>query len=254
MTIDVGIPMHGAAASVERALTFASRALDNIDAHYRFTIANDFSPPVEIDRIIAFASTLKAPVRFIHLADHVPGPNPNLAVAVSLLLDNVGTDADYYLNLESDVMLQPYTLGALMHGMAEHDLPWAFPMQLSPDGKSDFVFWAAGLIPQNKLPPILARPGRPKWCNLGCLLMEGWMARDRDVRPDPILKLWAVDTDYTSNLAQTYGRPLYWPDAKVTHEGRQSSKEGTGKYDYLLGPAVRYVDAKWAHYLPGGPF
>lgn len=254
MLIDIGIPVHGNPELVLNSLHNAKIACDSIHAAPRFIIANDFSDPADIAQIQKGAKSKKYNLHIIDLHNYTPGPNPNLALAVGLLLDSVAPNADLYLNMESDVLLHPATLLRLLIGMEETGCSWAFPMQLTPGGDGDFVFWGVGTIPYGEIPPILEKTGRPKWCNLGCLLMRGDMARDQSIRPDPVFKLFCVDTDYTAALAQKYTRPLYWPNAKVTHIGRQSSKEGQGIYDHLLAPAVRAVDTKWAHYLPGGPF
>jgi GT2 family glycosyltransferase len=255
MKIDIGMPMHGASDSVLKALKCAKEAATLLGADVRVIIADDFSPPGEVTQVKRGAITgLGLDLDVIHLSDLIEGPNPNLARGVAELLRAVRWDADYYLNLESDVMLHVQTLQKLVHAIERSQIPWAFPLQLTPEGDADFIFWNGGIVPRDSLPPHLSEPGRPKWCSLSCLLMTGVMARDKTIRPDPFFKLWCADTDYTCALAQKYGRPLYYPLATVTHHGHQSSQQGQGKYDYLIPTACKVVDAKWIHYLPGGPF
>lgn len=258
--------MHNAATCVIEALIHAAAALDAVGADWGIQIVDDNSDPAELQRVRDYL--FNDPTTDPLLAGNVTisrgdllwpsSPAPNLGKILNHCLTQVPPEADYYLNIESDVYLGTDTLRLLMEAMNETGAPMACPSQRTPTGDFDFIFWGAGIVTGDQLStvhqlqPLMFRQ-RPKWCNLGCLLVRGDVARSTFAKVDEQFTLFCVDQDYTSTVAQMFGRPVYEPKAIVTHVGRQSTREGQPG-GHTADDAVRRVDQKWAAYLAGGLF
>lgn len=264
MKLTVGIPMHNAGDCVIEALSsvFSFPSTRNGgEIQFWALVIDDFSSPDEVQKVRDWIaqSPWSKQISFVSLADQFPDltSNPNLGLILNACLDQVALDTDYYLNLESDVQLQPSTLYTMLSYMEDmQDIPMTFPLYFAPDGRIDFVYYGAGMLEPNADLGRFNNFCRPKWCNLGCLLIRGDVARDRRCRVEhEKFNLWCVDQDYTCQVAQHYGRPLFLPNARVLHKGRQSTREGeAGGYGHLVPQAVAQCDAKWASYLAGGLF
>lgn len=254
MKITIGIPMHNSAATVIETVFRAVASCEMLGIDYWILVVDDWSNPNAVAQVRQYIET-NPKISLVRVADQFPETqvNPNLGLIVNACLDQVASDTDYYLNLESDVFLEPTTLKELLCGLdAVPDAPCVCPRQVTLGGQHDFIFWGSGIMPE--LPEMLQKMQRPKWCNLGCLLIRGDVARNRKARVDSSLfNLFCVDGDLTCTIAQLYGRPLYWPGAVVTHVGRQSTREGQIGGHTAHGAVARF-DAKWTHYLAGGLF
>lgn len=254
--------MHNAAYCVIAAIEHVKDAMQAIGAEWQLVVIDDNSDQAELDRVYTYLCRNRGfQTSAIIKGDTLwPTPAPNLGRALNYCLNLVGTDADYYLNLESDIYLQPDCLHNLIVAMQETGAPMACPAQLAfnQPGFYDFIFWGGGIISATQLSTVpqlqpLMFQQRPKWCNLGCLLVRGDVARNRQIRVDEQFELFCVDQDYTSTVAQVYGRPVYEPRAIVTHVGRQSTREGQPG-GHTADDAVRRINQKWAAYLAGGLF
>jgi len=266
--IFVGLPMHNAADCVIKTLEHAAAALQAVGAYWCIQIVDDNSDPAELQKVRDYLFNnpnvdrlLAGNVSIAQAALLWPGsPAPNLGRALNWCLKRVGPEIDYYLNIESDVYLQHDAVWNLIQAMEETGAPMACPRQLAYEhpGCYDFIFWVAGIISAEALE---ANPGfaplrsqsRPKWCNLGCLMVRGNVARSTFARVDEQFTLFCVDQDYTSTVAQMFGRPVYEPKAIVTHVGRQSTREGQPG-GHTAHDAVLRINAKWSEYLSGGLF
>jgi hypothetical protein len=263
MKILVGLPMHNAGACVVEAIKRIDSEMNLNAAIYKLLLINDWSTPEEMQKVRDFLMDnprFQQIVKMGHSVELFPGsPSPNLGKILNYCLDQMPEDYDYYLNLESDVYLQHGCLWHLMEAMRTTGAPMACPIQATPDGIGyDFIFWGAGIIEghvfrESQQFRVLQSQQRPKWCNLGCLLVRGDVARDFRVRVDEQFNLFCVDQDYTSTVAQAYGRPVYEPKARVVHVGRQSTREGQPG-GHRADDAVRRIDQKWAGYIQGGLF
>jgi hypothetical protein len=183
--------------------------------------------------------------------------NPNLGRILNRHLTLAHEDGfDYYLNVESDVFCRPGTVNSLLAAMRVHEAPVATCLQLTPGHRLDLHYYGKGIIDQDDpQAQFWYQNLRPKWCNLGCLLVGRDVIVDRRCRVDEKFVLWCVDGDFTAQVAQHHGRPLLTCETRVVHHGNKSTLEGSaGTYNHLIKPAVEYFDSKWADYLAGGLF
>jgi GT2 family glycosyltransferase len=250
--------MHNSAATVIKTLDYALFACDQNGYQHWVFILDDFSAPDQVAQVREHIDG-RSNVMLVSVAEQFPEieRNPNLGLILNACLNQVALDVDYYLNLESDVYINEYTIPKLIESIERTGAPAACPIQFTPGREGyDFIFWGAGIIELNRLPDIFKTEQRPKWCNIGCLLIRGDVARDRRVRSDhEQFKLWCVDQDFVCQMAQLYGRPVYNPEASVVHVGRQSTRENyPDGYGWLVPEAVQRCDTKWADYIRGGLF
>lgn len=252
------MPVHNAADCAIEAIRRAKLSLNAAGADWQMLIVDDWSRPEEHEKLRA---AVEGNTR-ISLGTSQAlgfGPNPNLGRILNYALDSMPEDCGWFWHIESDVMAHEDTLGKLLEGLCRvPDAPLAVPMQFSPDGRADFIFWGAGIVTKEQLSTVrqlqpLMFPQRPRWTNLGCVLLRGNVARDSRCRGDEQFQLFCTDGDWSATVAQHHGRPLYWPEAVVTHLGRQSTREGQPD-GYTAHDAVRRFDTKWAGYLAGGLF
>lgn len=262
MNILVGIPMYNGALRVCRVIESIQVAVQNlsefleISVNAKYMVVDDHSSVGELQILRGCQESNTADCTIVSLAEEFPhlGSNPNLGFILNFCLSQVALDTDFYLNVESDVFLQPDTLIKLISECNTHSAPLACPTQSDASGENaDFVFWGMGHIPWAHVPHELQTVCRPRWCNLGCLLVRGDVARDVRMRcDDQQFKLFCVDQDYTSTVAQKYGRPVFVPSARVVHMGRQSTREfEPGGYGHLAQSAVARIHAKWGNYAQG---
>jgi GT2 family glycosyltransferase len=237
--IAIGMPVH-------EALIHTLRAIDKVliaarDFEVEFYIIDDHSSPATVE-------VLQEECERIHatLLPPAPTPAPNLGYNVNRLLDSVSPEADYYLNLETDVFVRADTLHILVEKLnSRNDISAVFPLQvkLTPEGMFfDFHFCLKGYL--RELPHELIYDCIFPWTHFGCLLVRGSDARNSEIRVDEDFKLFCADQDYTMRLQQvTGGKVLYTPDTSVIHIGHASSRE-----DEVANPdpeCFARIDRKW---------
>lgn len=255
--VHIGIAVHGNWEITQRALTKAITSALHAGMTPTVSLWDDNSPDNRVtspENRVDFGGFVDKYIEHWHRSE----TNPNLGEALNWHISHIG-DADYYLNLETDVFLEPPTIRVLAQNIG--DSPAAGPLQVTwvPQGPkvADFRYYGAGFIPLDELAKYGVDKKRfVKWSNIGCLLIKGAVVRDPDIySKSDIFKLWCVDTDFGARITRKYGPMVFCPDAKVEHVGQQSTKESTdGPYNHLLADAVKSVHAEHGVYLRGDVF
>lgn len=247
--LSIGIPVHNA---VECALRAIDRVLEACRANswaYELHVIDDNSDPSNYVRLRERLQLVDS-YTLVTTQSLTSTPAPNLAFNVNWLLDNVAEDADYYLNLETDVFVNANALNVLMTRLRENpDICMTFPKQITSDRQRvDFYFCQRGYLPVGSLPEDLASDRYFPWTHMGCTMVRGEHARNREIRVDERFKLFCSDQDYSLRLRQaTGGHILYVASAHVTHAGHASSLEGIAPNPDP--ECFARVDGKWGEFM-----
>lgn len=242
--LSIGIPVHDAIDCTLRAIDCVLGACQDCGWAYELHVVDDNSTPENHTRLEERLSLVECTL--VTTQSLIPNPAPNLAFNVNWLLDHVSEDADYYLNLETDVFVNSEALGILMTRLQEcADVCMVFPMQLTPDRRrADFHFCRRGYPTVEALSPDLLAEMYFKWTHMGCTMIRGEHARDRAIRVDERFKLFCCDEDYSLCLRQVTGKHiLYVASATVLHAGHASSQEGMKSNSDP--ECFSRVDSKW---------
>lgn len=248
--LSIGMPVHNAMECTLRAI---DRVLEACRANgwvYELHVIDDNSDPESNTRLRERLCLVDGYYTLDTTQSLTPNPAPNLAFNVNWLLDQVADDADYYLNLETDVFVNAGALHTLMTKLRDNvEVCMTFPKQITLDRqRADFYFCQRGYLPVGSLPEDLSNDRYFSWTHMGCTLVRGEHARNREIRVDERFKLFCSDQDYSLRLRQvTGGHILYVASAHVMHAGHASSQEGM-----LPNPdpeCFARVDSKWCDML-----
>jgi glycosyltransferase involved in cell wall biosynthesis len=249
MKLSVGIPVHNAIECALRAIDCVLNACKANCWDYELHVIDDNSSPENNTRLRE-RLCLVDQHGFVTTQSLTSTPAPNLAFNVNWLLDNVAEDADYYLNLETDVFVSAETLELLRLRLEENpDVCMTFPKQLTLNGeRADFHFCQRGYPLVGAMDDDLLTDRYFKWTHMGCTMVRGDHARNREIRVDERFKLFCADQDYSLRLRQvTSGHISYVASAQVLHAGHASSREGlTSNADP---ECFARVDSKWCEML-----
>jgi GT2 family glycosyltransferase len=169
---------------------------------------------------------------------------------VNWLLDHVSEDADYYLNLESDVFVNPKVLDVMVSRIRDTpDICMVFPKQVTVDRQyADFHFCQRGYIPVNEMPDDLTKDRYFNWTHFGCIMIRGEDARNPQIRVDERFKLFCSDQDFSLRIRQITGKHiLYTPEGHVMHVGHASSMEGQRPNPDP--ECFKRIDGKWGNFM-----
>jgi GT2 family glycosyltransferase len=248
MKLSIGIPVHNAVDCALRAIDRVLWAAQTNGYEVELIVIDDNSTFETHERLKERLRLLDSPYQLLKTQDFTDHPAPNLGFNVNRLLDHIDLEADYYLNLETDVFVSPETLRLMVERMdTDESICATFPAQLRADRQSyDFFFCERGYPKLNELPEDLQRDRDFDWTHFGCLLVRGKDARDRHIRVDESFILFCADQDYTSRLKEvTTGRIVYVASAYAIHIGHVSSMEGQKPNPDP--ECFERVDAKWGN-------
>ena len=253
MKLSIGIPVHDAIDCTLRAIDCVAAACRELGWLHEIHVIDDNSTPENHSRLEERLRLLQD-CKFVTTQSRISNPAPNLAFNVNYLLDNVAEDADYYLNLETDVFVNAEALNLLKLRLEENsDVCMTFPKQLTPNGeRADFHFCQRGYPLVGAIAADLVTDMYFRWTHMGCTMIRGEHARDKEIRADESFKLFCCDQDYSLCLRQATGKHiLYVASAHVLHAAHASSREG-------LTPNVdpecfARVDARWQDLLSCPP-
>ncbi len=249
MHISIGMPVHNAVDHTLRAIDRVIWACQANCYLFDLNVIDDNSTR-EVNQRLLERLRLERSAKLMTTQALTENPAPNLGFNVNRLLDEVKPEADYYLNLETDVFINPGTLKRLIERMEQNDgLCATFPKQLTADQQQfDFHFCQGGYPALDKLPEKWEQDCFFPWTHFGCLLVRGSDARNKDIRVDERFKLFCSDQDYTLRLRQMTGRNiLYVASAHVMHVGHASSLEGEAPNPQP--DCFKLINAKWDDFM-----
>lgn len=267
--ITVGIPVHGSSHTLQAAVTqliwSAAYANVEVDIH----LVDDNSPEEEYAAICQLVAgwNMGLPHHVIGLTLHsvrstTNRDNPNLGTILNTLRGIAkGNGYEYYLNLESDVVMHPNTLKDLLEEFDPTQHAGVFPMYITPDNThADFLFYNLGIIPFEVVDEALTDSNRRElltirkvsWSNLGCFLTTTDHLLQTSIDDEESFDLWAADCAFTAKLTYNLRKPiLFCPDVWVTHFGRASSKQGEENQVGSIEKGVNAFDEKWTFHHQG---
>ena len=189
--LTVGIPFHNVDDYVIRSAHAVASNCREVGAEFQLLLADDYSSPdckvVQGVEDIPEAKVIKVVSPY--------GTNPNLGLAVNMMLDQVRPDDDFYWNVESDVYPELGCLRELIKVLEQRD-------DISAVRGSHVLHFKNGIF----LHPNELKPQR--WGHLTCFLVRGKHARDKRIRiEEDKFRLWFADLDYGCVL--TYYSRLY---------------------------------------------
>ncbi|MCZ7682874.1 MAG: glycosyltransferase family 2 protein [Sandaracinaceae bacterium] len=173
-------------------------------------------------------------------------------------------DADLYLLLNSDTVVQPGAVAALREAAHEHPRAGIVgPSFLGADGRpSRSAFRAPGplselvrasgigaltrVLPRSELPvETSGQPQEVEWIGFACALVRREVVADIGLLDEGYF-LYFEDVDYCLRAARAGWSILYWPAARVVHFEGGSSRLSPGR---RLTRAPRYYYASRARYF-----
>ncbi len=231
MKLSIGIPVHDAIEYTLRTIDRLLWACNENGWEIELQIISDNSSIETFDRLME-RLRLIGDIRWMLITTQslIDSPAPNLGFNVNWLLNQVSENADFYLNLETDVFVNPRVLDIMVSKLRDNpDLCMVFPKQITVDRQyADFHFCQRGYIPVGELPDDLAVDRFFNWTHFGCIMVRGEDARNPEIRVDERFKLFCADQDYSLRLRQVTGKHiLYTPEGHVIHIGHASSGEGS---------------------------
>jgi len=231
MKLSIGVPVHNAVDCTLRTLDKLIWACKQNGWDIELHVIDDNSSNETHERLVERLRLIEDfPWELVTTQSFTDSPAPNLAFNVNWLLSNVSADADYYLNLETDVFVNPKVLEIMVQRIRDTpDVCMVFPKQVTLNREyADFHFCQRGYIPVGEMPDDLTVDRYFNWTHFGCILVRGEDARNPGIRVDERFKLFCADQDYSLRLRQvTKQHILYTPAGHVIHVGHASSMEGS---------------------------
>lgn len=237
----VGMPIHNALNVLKESIPALIHCLDYHYIDYQFIIIDDNSD----NETKEYLKSLNYDnVKLYHTEDFISDVNPNLGWNVNFLLDHVREDDDYYLNIESDIIINEDTVPLLIGGLQKHqEAIAAHPILYKERKQNHFPIYDFDRLSDSysnipiKYPPTF-----------GCLLIRGEIARDKKLRADKNFRLWYADVDYNRFLMLKTNRPILLAHySHALHYLHSSSKGYLHQFPGVLGigRTLMYLNIKW---------
>lgn len=254
MKLTIGVPVHNCDYVIKLGLLNNLNILRNSGIDYKMVIIDDNSN-METKELLRKLSDRNMHLHVYHTEDYISHPNPNLGWNVNFLLDQVEPDDDYYLHLESDVFINEDTIPQLIKTFTNYEnTKVAMPIFYFPDNRINWAnkWWYNDIQEINKF--TIQTWNYP----IGCFLIKSDIARNKNIRIDPGIRLWGVDIFFSEIMQKHYPNgSIYNPNASVMHYQSASSKPYSNKeyfhHDWnILGKACdkNYLTNSYSSSLP----
>lgn len=259
MKITIGIPVHNACNAVKMCIEKACSACFQNNYDFQIIVIDDHSDEETKQMLSALEADCNGNVKVYHTEDYINNKNPNLGWNMNFLFQQIRPDDDYYLNLESDVIILTHTINNLVFALESHrDQGFAaVPMLLEAD--THRINWAIGhwrrtyqelLIPVREIPaiklmdiPIDAPNDFMGNIPVCCTLFPAELLRNKFTKINDNLKLWCCDDDlYKRMTLHTKNDVIFCKKAIAIHLNAQSRQQN---YDHLVLSACHANNENW---------